>query len=453
MSSKYELKSVKIIDPKTGKYGADFSATVAEISIVESIDFPGIRATISVTDSTGSYTKFIGNELLQLQFTLPDLKQSKSYVFKIYRVGPIIRLEKRAKYNIECISEESYMNESKNVFGSFKEKKVSEIVKQLLTDDKVGMKISKDKQNDKYIEETKDKFKCVIPNLRVFDAINWLAGKAVRKDKKGTFYQAGFIFFENYDGFQFKSFDKIIEDAVKFKEYTCKSGNKIVHPVYRYYPKKITNDSVDVGVIESITYPDVFNHSIPIRNGSYAGVFGTLALDVIPNSKLSTPSNKQLPYQYQNWSLTKVYDSQSHLGNINPFKSTAEDVRLNNPRRIRMRPNMIHAWDKTGDENIKLGTGEIQQRTEDTAIYIFCRKMTFEAVKLQIRVAGNCALHVGNPLTVEIPNMLSDGGKVEMDTIYTGVYIIAGVRHKIGGDVMHTELVLVKDSLGSAKGK
>ena len=114
---------------------------------------------------------------------------------------------------------------------------------------------------------------------------------------------------------------------------------------------------------------------------------------------------------------------------------------------------MVHAWDKAGDEDIKLQTGEIQQRTEETAIYTFCRKLTFEAVKLQIRVAGNCALHVGNPLTVEIPKMIADDGKIEMDDVYTGVYIIAGVRHKIGGDVMHTELILVKDSLGSAKGK
>ena len=453
MSSKYELKSLKLYDPKSGKYGASLEALVSEISITESIDFPGIRATISITDSVGGYTKFNGGEYITLQFSLPDLSQSKSYFFKVYRVGPIIRMEKRAKYNIECISQETYLNESTNVFGSFKEKKVSEIVKQLLTDSKVGMKVLSEKYDDKNIESTKDKFKCVIPNMRVFDAINWLAGKAIRSDKKGAIFQSGFIFYENYDGFHFKSFDKIIEDALNFKEYKSKSGYQVVHPLYRYYPKKVGNTSIDVGVIESVTYPDVFNNTLALRNGSFAGVFGTLALDVIPNSKLSTESNnKQLPYQYSSWNVSKVYDSQNHLGNINPY-STGEDKIANTPRRLRLRPNMIHAWDKAGDENIKLQTGEVQQRTEDTAIYTFCRKMTFETIKLQIRVAGNCALHVGNPITVEIPNMLEDTDKIEMDEVYTGLYVIAGVRHKIGGDVMHTELILVKDSLGSAKGK
>ena len=123
MSSKYELKSLKLYDPKSGKYGASLEALVSEISITESIDFPGIRATISITDSVGGYTKFNGGEYITLQFSLPDLSQSKSYFFKVYRVGPIIRMEKRAKYNIECISQETYLNESTNVFGSFKEKK------------------------------------------------------------------------------------------------------------------------------------------------------------------------------------------------------------------------------------------------------------------------------------------------------------------------------------------
>ena len=452
MSSKYKLEVVRLYDKETNKYGGDFSAMVSEISIVESLDFPGIRATLSITDSISAYTKFKGNEYIEIQFSLPDLNQSKSYFFKVYRVGPIIRLEKRAKYNIECISQELMINELSYVFGSFKEKKVSEIVKTLLTDDKVGMKV--DERNKKlFIEETKDKFQCVVPGYRVYDAINWMGAKAIRNQSKdSSVQQSGFIFYENYDGFHFKSFDKIIEDALKFTEYDDKNKNKIRHPIYRYYPKKITNESVDVGVIESISYPDVFDSVLPIRNGSFAGVFTSVALDVIPNSKMNTPKNQQTPYQGRDFKISKLYESQSHLGTINPYGKGETNPIYNKPRRNRMKPNQIHAWDKAGKE-VKLASGVITQRTEDTAIYTHCRKTTFEAIKLQIRVAGNVALHIGNPLTVEIPRMLSDNGKLEMDDVYTGVYIIAGVRHKIGGDVIHTELVLVKDSLGSATPK
>jgi hypothetical protein len=450
MSSKYKIETLRFFDPDTKKYGSNFNNLASEISISESIDFPGIRATISITDSVGLYTQIKGNEFLELVFTLPDLDQSKSYFFKVYRVGPIIRLEKRAKYNIECISQESMMNELSYVLGSFKGKKVSDIVTSLLSDSTNYMQVEGSKKL--FIEETKDKFQCVIPGWRVYDTINWLGSKAIRSNSKDAAYpQSGFVFYENYDGFHFKSFDKIIEDALNFKEYEDKNKNPIRWLKYRYYPKKITNDSVDVGVIESITYPDVFDHVAPIRNGSFAGLYSSIALDVIPNSKISTPKNKQMPYEGKQFNVELLYDKQNHLGTKNPYGKTKNPVYYK-PKRNRLKPNQIHSWDIPNKE-VKLESGAVTQRAEETAIYTHCRKVTFEAIKLQIRVAGNVTFHVGNPITIEIPKLIADEGKVEMDDIYTGVYIIAGVRHKIGGDVVHSELILVKDSLGSASPK
>jgi len=449
MSTKYKLESVRVKSESEGTWGASFDSMVSEVSIVESLDFPGIRATIVVNDSISSYTKFKGDELLELVYTLPDLGQSKSYLFKVYRIGPIVKLEKKARYTIECISQEAMLNELSYVFGSFKNKKVSEIVKEILTDSKKGFDMSSNGKELK-IEETKDKFQCVIPGLRAFDAINWVGSKAVRKDSKGSTLQSGFIFYENYDGFHFKSFDKIIEDALNFTEYTDRNKNKIRHPVYRYYPKRSTSDSVDVGVIESISYPDVFNTSIAIRNGSFAGLYTTVALDVIPNSKYPTPKTDQKPYTGVAFKVTDLYGKQSHLGTENPYEDGSQLPMYNRMRRNRMRGNMIHAWDAPDQNKLKLDTGVVTQRTEETAIYTHCRKATFEAIKLNIRVAGNAALHVGNPLTVEIPLNISDNRTTEMDKIYTGLYIIAGVRQHLSRDVLSTELVLVKDSLGSA---
>ena len=449
MSSKYKIESLRFFDPETSQYGANFSTMIDEISISESIDFPGTRATITVTDSLGLYTQIKGNEYIQLNFTLPDLSQSKTYFLAVYRVGPIIRLEKRAKYNIECISQETVMNELSYVLSSFKNKKVSEIINELLTK---GDYMKVDKNKKLHIEETKDKFQCVIPGWRVYDAINWLGSKSIRNNSKDSSTpQSGFVFYENYDGLHFKSFDKIIEDALNFKEYTDKSNNPIRWLKYRYHPKKQSSDSVDLGIIESVTYPDVFDHLSPIRNGSYAGLYTSIALDVIPNSKMSTPKNTQMPYQGKQFNVNSMFDKQNHLGTINPYKGTKNPV-YNRVKRNRLRPNQIHNWDLP-EKEVKLESGVIQQRAEETAIYTHCRKITFEAIKLQIRVAGNVTFHVGNPITIEIPKMLANDGKIEMDDIYTGVYIIAGVRHKIGGDVIHTELMLVKDSLGSATPK
>jgi hypothetical protein len=452
MNVKYQIDRLRFFDPSTGKFGANFNDLASEISIVESIDFPGIRMTISVTDSIGMYTQIRGNELLEIVFSLPQLEQKKSYFLRVYKVGPIIRMEKRAKYNIECISQESMINETTNVHGSFKNQKVSEIVNKLLTDSKYIQIDSKSKKL--YIEETKDKFQCVIPNWRVYDTINWMGGKAIRKNSKNSSRaQSGFIFYENYDGFHFKSFDQIIEEALNFTGYTDRSGNKIEHLKYRYSLKGQDSEQSDYGNIESITYPDVFDHVLPSRNGSYAGLYSSVSLDVISNTKLTTQKNTQAPYQSRKFTVTDQFQYQSHLGTISPYSDGNQVPPVYKvPRRNRVRPNQIHNWDAPAKE-VKLDVGVVPQRAEETAIYTHCRKITFEAIKLQIRVLGNVTFHIGNPITVEIPRMLSDQGKIEMDNVYTGIYIIAGVRHKLDGEVIMTELVLVKDSLGSAKPK
>ena len=59
-------------------------------------------------------------------------------------------------------------------------------------------------------------------------------------------------------------------------------------------------------------------------------------------------------------------------------------------------------------------------------------------------------MHVGNPITVEIPRQIPDKGNIELDQIYSGLYVIAGVRQQLNGNVMFTDLVLIKDSLGYA---
>lgn len=449
MSTKYKLESIRVQSESDGTWGASFDSMVSEVNIIESIDFPGIVASIVVNDSLSTYTKFKGDEILELVYSLPDLGQSKAYLFKVYKIGPIVKLEKKARYTIECISQEAVLNELSYVFGSFKNKKASEIVKEILTDSEKGFDASANGKELK-IEETKDKFQCVIPGLRVFDAINWIGSKSVRKDSKGGTLQSGFIFYENYDGFHFKSFDKIIEDALNFKEYDDRNKNKIRHPVYRYYPKNSDNDSVNVGIIESISYPDVFNTSIAIRNGSFAGLYSSIALDVIPNSKVSTPSTDQKPYSAVAFKVTDLYGKQSHLGTGNPYENASKVPMYNRIKRNRMRGNMIHAWDAPDQKKLKLDTGVVPQRAEETAIYTHCRKATFEAIKLTIRVAGNAALHVGNPLTVEIPLNVTDNRTTEMDQIYSGLYIIAGVRQHLNRDILSTEVVLLKDSLGAA---
>jgi hypothetical protein len=421
----------------------DIQQLITEINIIESLDFPCIRMSIAVNDSINLIKHLRGSETIQISIQSEGSNESKKrqdFVMTIYRIGPRVRFEKKESYILECASKELQINEVTNVFGSFKNKLASDVINTLLTDKKYLNVDSTKRKLD--IEKTRDKIQCVIPNWRPFEVINWLGSKSVREEKS---HQGGFIFWETLYGYHFKSFDKIIIDA--------KNASNV--PKYSYFMKKLTESSTpdDAFNIESITYPNLFDSIIPLRNGNWAGVMSGVALDFTSNSKFPNPGAKSAPYQGVEFNIISLYSKMEHLGNEMPYQMNNDISKYlyKKPRRNRYRANPLHLWDSKKAADAPSNQGEYQIRWEETAVYNYCRKLNFEAVKLDIKVPGNMNLHAGDPIDIEIPETIPDGEIIKPDKIYSGRYIIAGVRHKYsgGGSAMTTELTVVKDSLGN----
>jgi hypothetical protein len=439
MSTPVKVEQVSIIDQK-GSTTFDLMPLVSEFNIIESLDFPCRRISLAINDSVNLIDSLRGNELIRIIVKPKTTNKSITYEVRAYRISNRIRFEKKEAYTIECVSPEFMINEISNVFKSYKNKKAHQIVKEISTD---ILLIPSSKLK---IESTYDKVKCVIPNWRPFDVINWLGGRAVRESNQR---QGGFIFYQNSEGYHFKSFDKIITDI---KSATI--------PEYKYAMKNTSekSDGVDLYTIESVAYPALFDGLTPLRNGTWAGIFSGVSLDYIPLSKVPTPNgNKQIPYGGTAYYISDVYSKMEHLGNENPYASASPqyDVLINSIRRNRYRTNQLHLWDKnTGSSSSSVGptTGEVPVRWEETAIYNFCRKNNFEHIKLEVRVPGNLKLTPGQGVYIEIPKMLNtkkSSNKIELDRIYSGKYVIAGVKHRFAnGNTLFTEMTVVKDSLG-----
>lgn len=447
MSSEVQIQEALILDAdgnrikaKNGKEFPDFMPLITEINIKETIDFPCIRMSIVVNDSIQLIDNLRGNEIVRISLASKSTdKKTFSYTGRIYRIGSRIRMEKKETYVLECVSREFMINETKNVFGSFKNKVASKIVRTIMKDI-----IETDKKL--LIEDTMDNIQCVIPSWRPFEVINWLGNKSVRSSNKE---QGGFIFYENRRGFNFSSFDKMIEDA---------TGQSDV-PTYKYKMKNTGEgtDAEDLYTIESISYPNTFDSLQSLRNGTFAGVFVGVSLDFLNESKVKTPQGsevqKDIPYGGSEFTIHGQWGKMSHMASTNPYRATDEQLKdiYQSIRRIRYRPNQVHLWDQD-----KAGAN-IQSRWEQTAIYNYCRKNSFSAIKLDIKIPGNLILTAGDPIDVEIPRSMSASGrsdKIEIDRTYSGRYIVAGIRHKYGqANTLQTELTIVKDSLGSVKPK
>jgi|694.fasta_scaffold45682_3 hypothetical protein len=438
-----KLHSARFTTSDLKQKSDNWESLVNEINIIQSLDFPCMRMTIAINDSVGMIKTLKGNEMVEI--ILEDtLTGTHTYFMRIYRIGPRVRYEKNEKYVLECVSNEFILNEVTNIFKCYKDKRADEVISEILTNE-LGTK------KGIFIEKTKDNIKCVVPNWRPFDVVNWLGSKAVRSENQK---QSGFIFYENPDGFHFKSFDKIIKDA---KEEYKKKTNRTV-PTYGYFMKNLGEDSTgkDIFNIQSISFPNLFDSLYAVRNGHWSGAFVGVSLDFISNSKVPTNGSPEIPYGGSYFNILDVYNKMEHLGNIKPYEEGDQGIKslMQTPRRVRYRANQLHLWDSDKAKEIQPSTGEYISRWEDTAIYTHCRKVNFEAIKLSIKVPGYLKLNAGNSVFVEIPDTVTEKGKIQLDKIYTGLYIIAGVRHKYsGGESLISELDLVKDSLGDATPK
>jgi|694.fasta_scaffold03601_30 hypothetical protein len=442
MSAKIKIEEARIqlIDSKKR---VDIMPLIAELNIIESLDFPCIRINLAINDSVQLVDSLRGNELLTFIMTSETTGDKKiEFNVRAYRIANRIRYEKKEAYTIECVSNEFMRNEVINVFRSFKGKKAHEIVNEILTDSKYLNVPASSTQ----IEKTNDVIQCVVPNWRPFDVINWLGGRATRAE---NYRQGGFIFYQNSKkGYHFKSFDKIIIDANK----------QSTVPTYKYAMKNTTQDSdaSDLYTIKSVSYPALFDALTPLRNGTWAGIFTGISLDYIPGSRVPSPKgNKQIPYGGTQYRIMEQYQNMEHLGTQNPYNSVSPDfdVLINNVKRMRYRSNQVHLWDTEKSVNSSnLSEGKVPVRWEETAIYNYCRKNNFEHIKLEVSIPGNFALHAGEAIDIEIPRSITDTNKIELDKIYSGRYVIGGVRHKVSnGNALTTELTLLKDSLGNTR--
>ena len=81
--------------------------------------------------------------------------------------------------------------------------------------------------------------------------------------------------------------------------------------------------------------------------------------------------------------------------------------------------------------------------------YASARLSLLNTLTLTIKVPGNTALYAGAVITTEIPSsqQTPNSDTVELDTKYSGKYLIKGLRHMYNGKGITTQLNLCRDSV------
>ena len=378
------------------------------INYYESVTSPSISMTLSFMDIDQMISQegITGGEMIDLEIIIPDFEEkfkieSKKQKLVLNSVRDVVTSTNKQMATLEFVSEESLINETSRVNKKFTGN-VTQIVSQLLTNesnsDKKGIQTEKEFNSDQAV----NKYSFVGNLKRPFETIQWLCPKAQASAKN-----FGFLFFENLDGFHFKSIENLLKQEPEF-----------------LYQKPDRPTETDLRIIES-----------NLNQSNDIGI----------NSRMGMYSNRTIYIDLENETYEEVDFNISELNPDKPLKVI--ETLKEKPTRLMFRMLDQGALQKGSTKK------EVEKRNE-LAVYqnkSYIRNNLLFSQSLNISVPINPELRAGQIIEVQFPlkdntdqNTTDKFGK-DKDNDISGKYLISELRHVIGDGTSSTQLNLVRD--------
>lgn len=404
----YTLVELKLINAFGVNIDIDY--IFGEINIYEDLFNNIISGDVFLTDSSGLLNKLSmhGNEFLSISFSTPGFKRYEK-VFRIYKVSDYtLRGTSNASYKLHFCSEEFLLNQQYYISKSFKETRLSDVVKIIARN---FLKISTTKLSDQAIEESTillnpDKNPLIVPNMKPFEAINWISSFALSKNDLSP----GFFFYETINGFAFESLNTLYNRAVKKTLFYAPKNNDPNESVGFRHDK-----------LDELEFKQVFDVLDSINNGAYASEL--LKLDVLK----------------RNTEFEQLGTNRSSFKTLNDFLpySNAKN-RLGNS--LNQASAYLRMFPKFQDN---LASQWLLMRASRLAL--------LNSTRLHVDIPGDSSLSIGDVVYVQVPlnSAETQEGNIALDPLMTGKYLITGLRHQISNNRYFCHAQLCKDSINS----
>ena len=439
----FVYKSVRI-SMLQGKYAGKKPLEIGELvfgfTYYEDITKPFISANLNINDSgknlIGSGSGPItGGEVVEIDIEGPDNKDY-SYAFKVYRVGDRINSGKIQNYNLGLISAEA-LDDPQTRIKKTLSGRPDEIVRQVLNEE--GLNTAK-----QYIADPCDNYKTIIPkNLTPFAICAKLQDQSIPTgaggkgdgegaetvDGKYSEGTAGFFFFENFNGYNFRSIDSLMDLKGKMGLNNAGQDSTV----------KTFQDSA--GLELDTTLLDVhFTSEINLMQGLRTGAYALRC----QYYNFSTGD-----YNESTYSAAKSWSKLAHLG--------SQDGLTPGQQSLAKRPTRIVSA-ILDDESYYSGQDAaandlaFKDRTPETLPQAISRNYLLNTQGLRVVVPGNLQLVVGNVVRVNLQNMStqSDREIESVDQEHSGFYLVTALSRSYStiDKRVTTMLSLKRDSYG-----
>lgn len=411
----------------------DFSKMVVEINYFEDLYNNSISGNLILNDSSGfiNMLGFSGNDYLSLTFGKPGLDNHKvNKVFRIYSVSNrSMTKDQNENYVLNFCSEENILSEQYKVSKSYKNKKISEIVSDIMVN---ILSVKSDKFLSNNLEETKGVRDIIIPNLKPFEAVNWLCTQALSNNTQTS--GSPYLFYENYNGYNFKSLQSLFDGKL--------------YGTYKYEPKNLTmpednrvqdirSELVNVLSYETISNFDVMNS---INTGGFANRL--IAIDTIRQN-----------YSVNDFDYGKYFGPDTKKLNAFPVIADAKNRKgqtLNSTYNAVLKVATTNTGQSTYNSYIKTNQPDIKDiNVETTVPYRTAQLSHIDTVKYRISIPGDPLMTVGSVIKFLLPELrtIEDGSRM-WDQYYSGFFLVTAVRHIINQENKFiSNLEICKESL------
>ena len=445
----YNLNKIDIITA-TGEVLPLRMGIIMELNIYEDIEKNALTGSMAILDSTNIITNapLQGNERLRFKLSTPgtgdaetvvDATEETGYPFYIYAITDRkIVSETLMSYNIHFCSRELMRNARTRVSRAYDGSLDNTALKILR--DETGL----DSKKKFYYEQTRNKDKFVIPNIRPLSAMNLLSSKALSKNANG----AGYYFYETTKGFHFRSYESMLAGQGK--------NARLSKLILRYQPKTLFNKTDRKGYnMHNVDSYEVIQH------------FDTLAQQAMGTyaSRVITYNFYDKAYKIADYNYHDEYGQHFHADTLG--STYKKNFPINNAP-VDKEQKIVGTGDRGvsdyphshvvlqsstrylhGDDTGVFGTStENEGKTEATRISQ--ENQVNNSLRMKVVMPGHSYIQAGDVVDFQLPSLERNKGEkagYAYDEKHSGRYVVAKCRHRLIKQEYKMILELVKDTV------
>lgn len=424
------LQSVVIAPNVDGIKPIDLTDSILEMNYYEDILSPCITMTIDIINANSIFNgiQIRGGErvAIEVETASGPFVLNGEKVLYVNKVSDLNAEGTNEKFTLHLVSREALSNETSRCMKKYQKQTIDNHVKDILKNTLITNKIG-------IIEPTSNSYTFIGNNKKPFHTLIWLGPKSVSQSTKvsntsgngqsgqakGT---AGFLFYENYDGFNFRSIDNLVANT------QLGTGNKKAKYTY-HQPQK---------VIEHNNSKNNFN----MLNYNYEKNIDTL-------KALRVGMYKNITYFYDTYKQsvnTYTYTLKEEMK-----KSTKLGGQENIPIPKGFEESISRIVSRTSDHGILSNTLQIEDSGRDNADVAksYSRYNLLFSQAVNINIPMNLNLKAGDIIEAIFPR-IEAATSGEADPEQSGNYLIKELCHHFDprGGHMLTSAKLIRDSYG-----